>query len=169
MGIGRGYLVTKDKVAMTGSVRDLDALDLSMFVTIADWPTFVDVVAPLIAVAPPLVCMLRFVPEAKGMSNGANAVNSSNDCMAIEFIAPQGALFLPTKRWVSEFLDAVYSAGIHLRTHPGKALKTPPIFRDSLTQKQRGCLNLLRAEYDPHDVFNGGEVKIEDMYNFSVV
>jgi len=52
--------------------------------------------------------------------------------------------------------------------HPGKALKTDPVFRDSLTRKQRGLLNLLRAEYDPHDVFNGGEVKIEDMYNLSV-
>jgi hypothetical protein len=167
--VGRPYLVTKEKVAMTGSVKDLDALDLSMFVNIADWCRFVDVAAPLIAVAPPLVCMLRFVPQAKGMSDSANAVNASNDCMAIEFIAPQGALFLPTSRWVSEFLNAICDAGIRLRVHPGKALKTDPVFRDSLTTKQRRLLNLLRTEYDPHDVFNGGEVKIEDMYNLSVI
>jgi hypothetical protein len=166
--LGRSYQVTKDKVAMTGSVRDLDVLDLSMFVKIADWPKFVDVVAPLLAVAPPLVCMVRFVPQASGMKNTANAVNSSSDCMAIEFQSPQGLLFLSLKRWVAQFLDAVHAVGIQLRTHPGKALKMDPVFRDSLSTEQRGLLNLLRAEYDPHDVFNGGQVKFEDMYNLSI-
>ena len=39
-------------------------LDPSRCVQAADWPADVAVAAPLIAAAPPLLCMARFVPQA---------------------------------------------------------------------------------------------------------
>lgn len=42
----------------------VDSLHLFRCVQAADWPVYVAVAAPLIAAAPPLLCMARFVPQA---------------------------------------------------------------------------------------------------------
>jgi hypothetical protein len=160
---GRMYPVQKGRVAMTGESVHMDGLDLSLFVPIVDWARFVQLAAPLIDAAPPLMIGVRFLPKGGGLL----AANGKSAAVCIEFGGVRGfcGLFSAQEKWLDSLLDAAHAQDFRLLSHPGKAFHPHPVFRDSLPASTRAELVRLRAAYDPAKVLDGGCVKFEEMYN----
>ena len=143
-------------------VIDLDVvLDCSLQVRIPDFDRFLDI---LFRYIPNMYVFMvsRLIPKCGG---GIVPFNDTEDFIAIDLLGIQ------SERNTSGLQNALKDCekeGVQIGVHTGKAfLGIYPAVRESLVPEKRKRLRAIKQQYDPQNVFDGGKVKFEQIYNLA--
>jgi hypothetical protein len=143
-------------------VIDIDKLmDCSFSVKRADIDKFLDV---MFRYVPDMIVFMvsRFIPKSGG---GMVPFNATSDCIAIDILGVKSARNVSG---VEKTLQDCYREGIKVQVHSGKYfLGQYDCVRQSLSREVRERIKAVKKQYDPRNVFDGGKVKFEQIYDLS--
>jgi FAD/FMN-containing dehydrogenase len=144
-------------------IIDLDSiLDCSLQVRKPDLDHFLNI---LFRYIPNMIVFMvsRLLPKSGG---GLVPFNADSDCIAIDILGIKSA------RNVSGLESALKDCqkeGLQIQSHTGKSfLGDYPCIRQSLSPDIRRRIRAVKQQYDPRNVFDGGKVKFEQIYDLSV-
>jgi len=163
----RSNLVPQPLVAGKVAMESI-LVDIAVLVQRNDYERVLDIMYGCLSPsAPPMFIMARLMPNAGG---GIVAANSKSDVVVLEIhywptMLSKDANDKHITPWLQLFFESLYDDEIRVHTHTGKGFFAAKAIHDALGANTRMRLKAVKDEYDPGNIFDGGEVKFPQIYN----